>query len=429
MKILYNVQVSNTTVDEEGNFKWLLRNDACFNIAMGISECLLNLDEDLEITLKLPRLEDVYDIEDYLELPLFKNNYNFHIYEDKIPISPVTSRFHFNMYQHSKHINFFKQFDCIINDENTLTKNWRTFFNMIVKKDIPIISTNYFLDSPIAKKVPEKIRYYERQMESFINSDIVAFQCTDSKREALEACSLLYNEDVIKMIEAKSSVWGVGVHAKEIKEYNTDISSKIPIIYFGNRITESVNRYTNWHIYSEAIGEISNYCDIPFEAWILNPTRKITDEQRKEIMEKSDYQMSMIENDTVFTRENYLEFINKADIGVSLFTTEVHGGVTHCEALLAENILISPKINNYKKKFEGWDYPFLCDYDKSNPNKIPVVASLVNKIVKALEIWQNDNNKFKYYQKMCKMIGYETESYEKASERIMDDIKKVTEGK
>ena len=69
--------------------------------------------------------------------------------------------------------------DVMINDENTLTKNWNVSFRSI-GMHVPIMSTNYFLDSPLANKVDEKLRYYERQMESFIASDIAASRVNSS---------------------------------------------------------------------------------------------------------------------------------------------------------------------------------------------------------------------------------------------------------
>ena len=62
-----------------------------------------------------------------------------------------------------------------------------------------------------------------------------------------------------------------------------------------------------------------------------------------------------------FTREDYLKFINRAHISCNLFVTEVHGGVTHCEAMLAKNVLVVPNVNNYKTKFAktNYQYPYL----------------------------------------------------------------------
>ena len=85
-------------------------------------------------------------------------------YREHIPISPITSRYTFDFNNLMQNKQWFSDVDVMINDENTLTKNWNVFFKTIGIK-VPIMSTNYFLDSPLANKVDEKIRYYERQME------------------------------------------------------------------------------------------------------------------------------------------------------------------------------------------------------------------------------------------------------------------------
>jgi hypothetical protein len=421
MNIFYAVQVSNTTV-VDGKYKWLIKNDACVNIMKGIVSTILDKDPNLRFIIKLPTLSDVYDTQNYFSLFNLKYHSNIKFCTHIIPVSPIISRFSFNFdWFVDNWYNILQEIDCMINDENTLTKNWRVLFDYL-KLDIPIISTNYFLDSPIAKKVPEKIRYYERQIESFINSDINAFQCKASMNEAIEAMKLCYKNDIVNKVIKKSSVWGVGVYAKEILDYNTDKRFDIPTIYFGNRITDTANRYTNWDDFAGAIGIVSKYYSpLNFRAVILNPTKKLSDEQRKEILKLSNNKIEFIENDHQFPREEYLEFINKAHISCNLFTTEVHGGVTHAEALLANNIVIMPAINNYLTKFGSLDYPFLCKYNKKtmkiNRN------DLADKIISALTL---PDERRKFYAKIAKKVGYKNESFECAAPRIIKDIYKAT---
>ena len=56
-KIFYAVQVSNYTNTDIGP-KWLLRNDACTNIAVGIISTLLDQNDHYQFLIKLPREED-----------------------------------------------------------------------------------------------------------------------------------------------------------------------------------------------------------------------------------------------------------------------------------------------------------------------------------------------------------------------------------
>jgi hypothetical protein len=423
-KVFYAVQVSNYTI-VNGEPKWMLRNDACTNIMVGIVSTILeNHPGKFEFVIKLPFADHTNDVENLYDLFKEKYHKSINFLEDIIPISPVTSRFHFDtlgldiVYPY-----MLKDIDVMINDENTLTKNWRVFFNS-KGKNVPIISTNYFLDSPLAGKVDEKIRYYERQMESFINSDIAAFQCEAGRVEAMEAYDLLYKTQEIL---APQSVWGVGAHYAEISEYHTNDKFETPTIYFGNRISDTANRYTNYDTFAEAIGHLSKMTKIPFRAVMLNPTRKITSEQLDLIDTLSNGNVEVMPNSEKFTRQDYLEFINRAHISCNLFVTEVHGGVTHCEALMAGNMVVMPKVNNYWHKFDKAgksSYPLFCEVSDKNTAK-PDSYDLAHKIARALEMigTEEETN----IRNTCKHIGYEYESYERACDRIVNDINQVIE--
>jgi hypothetical protein len=421
-KIFYAVQVSNFTKLPDGSTKWLLRNDACTNIMVGIVSTILErYPQDYEFLIKLPAAADTSDVKSLDDLFKAKYRDRIEFYRDNIPHSPVTSRFHFDLLRYQKDKDLFSTIDVMINDENTLTKNWRVLFDSLGLQ-IPIISTNYFLDSPIAKKVPEKIRYYERQMESFINSDIAAFQCEAGKIEAMEAYDHLYKT---REPLAKQSVWGIGAHYAEISEYHTEEKFEIPTIYFGNRISDTANRYTNYDSFAEAMGILSTITNKPFRAIMLNPTRKITHEQRALIDKLSQGIVEVMPNEEKFTRNDYLEFINRAHISCNLFVTEVHGGVTHCEALMAKNMVVMPYVNNYKYKFDKADqsdYELFVGLDENNPHK-PNAKEIAEKCKLALD--SIGTTEELYLRETCHHIGYEYESYERACDRIVNDIEEL----
>ena len=421
-KVFYAVQVSNFTI-VNGEPKWMLRNDACTNIAVGIISTILeNHPGKFKFLVKLPFADHTNDVENLYDL--FKEKYhgNIEFLEDVIPVSPVNSRFHFDFFGLDiVYPLMLKDVDVMINDENTLTKNWRVFFNS-KGKNVPIISTNYFLDSPLAGKVDEKIRYYERQMESFINSDIAAFQCEAGRVEAMEAYDILYKT---KEVLAPQSVWGVGAHYSEISEYHTKDRFDIPTIYFGNRISDTANRYTNYDSFAKTIGILSTMTDTPFRAVMLNPTRKVTTEQLELIDKLSNGKVEVMPNHEKFTRKDYLEFINRAHISCNLFVTEVHGGVTHCEALMAGNMVVMPKVNNYMHKFDKaghLDYPLFCGISKDDNTK-PDVYDLAARINTALTFIGTETET--EIRDLCKHIGYEYESYERACDRIVNDIESL----
>ena len=422
-RIFYAVQVSNFTNTDIGPM-WLLRNDACTNIAVGIISSLLEKRDDYEFLIKLPFEDDCLDVDNLYEFFDSKYHDRISFMREHIPISPITSRYAFDM-NHYESIKYqFDDIDVMINDENTLTKNWNAFFQSI-GKNVPIMSTNYFLDSPIANKVDKRVRYYERQMESFMNSDIAIFQCEAGMNEALEAYDVMFkSRDNI----SKTSVWGVGCHAQEIMDNHTEDSFDTPTIYFGNRISDTANRYTNYDSFAESIGRLSEITDLEFDAVMLNPTRKCTEEQLEEINDLSRGHVNVLSNNESFTRKNYLEFINRAHISCNLFVTEVHGGVTHCEAMLANNVLIVPNVNNYKTKFDKIKdgvYPFLVGVDKDKTHK-PDIEQIAQCLKIALETFYEDRKEFDRLGEVCFGLGYAYESYEMASHRIQNDIDSLT---
>jgi hypothetical protein len=108
-----------------------------------------------------------------------------------------------------------------------------------------------------------------------------------------------------------------------------------------------------------------------------------------------------------------------------LFVTEVHGGVTHCEAMMAKNILVMPKVNNYLHKMlkaGQADYPFFTKIDQTNTHK-PDTTDVAMKLKEALD--SIGTLQEMQIRELCHQIGYEHESYESACERIVNDIRSL----
>jgi hypothetical protein len=421
-RVFYAVQVSNFTVIN-GQPKWLLRNDACMNICIGIvSSILEQYPEEFEFLIKLPAASDTSDVK-FLE-QLFDEKYRDRIefFRDDIPHSPVTSRFHFDMNRYEKYPEVFQNIDVMINDENTLTKNWRVFFQSI-GLDIPIVSTNYFMDSPISPKSNPKVRYYERQMEALISSDMFSYPVQSALDEALEAYDFMFKDRSHLGIP---TVWNIGAFYKEVAKGHVEKPKDKVTIYFGNRITDSANRYTNWHIFAEGIGHLSKLIDMTnVEAVILNPTRKVTDEQQQLINELSKGHVKVLSNNESFTREQYIEFINNAHISCNLFTNEVHGGLTHVEAMMAGCIMVAPALNDYLHKYKdsGIDrgnYPFLIQTEDRQINMNSFVQCLINAVHSAKN--KAFNNSMEYYSEMNKALAYKYASYENSANIIVKDL-------
>ena len=68
--------------------KWLLRNDACTNLAVGIISAVLDNRKDFEFLIKLPHEEDCLDCDNLFELFDEKYHDRVKFYRESIPISP-----------------------------------------------------------------------------------------------------------------------------------------------------------------------------------------------------------------------------------------------------------------------------------------------------------------------------------------------------
>jgi glycosyltransferase involved in cell wall biosynthesis len=422
-KIFYAVQVSNFTI-KDGKPKWLLRNDACMNICIGIvSSILESYPDEFEFLIKLPAAADCADVRSLEELFDQKYLNRIEFYRENVPISPVYSRFNFDFNYHYDSRKELEGIDIMINDENTLTKNWRVFFDSIGSR-FPIVSTNYFMDSPISPKSDTKIRYYERQMESLIASDMFAYPVDSALNEALEAYDFMFKDRKWLGIP---TVWNIGAFYKEIAKGHTEKKTDKIKIYFGNRITDSAGRYTNWHLFAEAIGKLSEIVDPnSFEATILNPTKKVTPEQFNEINQLSKGHVHVISNDSKFSREDYVKFVNEAHISCNLFTNEVHGGLTHVEAMMAGCILVAPNLNDYRFKYEDSgnleSYPFLIQTENKQIDMDSFVQCLSNAVHSA-----KNSELMNLYSEMNKSLAYKYASYENSANIIVQDLRTLIE--
>ena len=91
IKIFYAIQVSNFT-NRTGSPKWLLRNDACTNIAVGIISTILEkYSKNFQFIVKLPFPSECEDIEDLYELFDSKYHKNIKFYYEDIDLLPSST--------------------------------------------------------------------------------------------------------------------------------------------------------------------------------------------------------------------------------------------------------------------------------------------------------------------------------------------------
>lgn len=432
MKVLYAAQISNNTF-KDGKQKFVYETDACYNLCVGIINTLSEQNPDWTFLVLLPHERLGVDVYSHSDKFINKKRIQFITYGS--PIGPGNTRYHFDYeFWQDMAKNYFVDIDVMINDQNTLTKNWNMLFNE-VKLNIPIVSTNYFMDTPVSEKVPKKIRYYERQMESFINSDMTAHQSQANKAEAMTALNLLYKDSVAKEVESKATIWRTGLRASEVSKFKTDKRFDKITFYFGNRISDTANRYNNYHKYAQAIGVLQRdnteeVKDIDF--YLLNPTRKVTDKQLSDIKDWSNGKAIVMANDKDWNRKMYMQFIHKAHVSVNLFTNEVHGGVTHAEGMLANNIAIMPNVNNYKWKYEQTtaDYPFLVEPFTDEDGSLTITADdLAEKMLLAIKVIRDMPQRHSEYCELNRQLAYDYESYENACIQIKKDLEYLVEHK
>jgi hypothetical protein len=357
MNILYIVQPSNN--DGE---KWILQKDACFNIMRGIIQSFKNMYPDDSHIIVLPNSKQVNDINFY-SLDLWNDNIEYK--EIDYPVHSVLAKYHLDFNELARILppSVFDRVDIIINDMNTIVPALNAYMKFHVGKHIPIVSTNYFYDSISDKKIDNKYRYILRQMEALVMSDGLAFVCDEAQKQMFDDLRFMNIHQVFdktfEHLRQNSISLNIGGSYKEINEYKIQDTMREPIVYFANRITETVDRYTNWHVFAEAIGCIELYSNVKFEAFMTNPNNKASKKQIEEINRLSKGKIKLLD----LSREKYLEKINKASVSVNLFEREVFGGNSHVEALMAGNFVIMPYVNHYQSHFERYYSGYLSKID------------------------------------------------------------------
>ena len=124
--------------------------------------------------------------------------------------------------------------------------------------------------------------------------------------------------------------------------------------------------------------------------------------------------------------QKYVKFINDAHISCNLFTNEVHGGLTHVEAMMAGNIMIAPALNDYLHKYEDSnvreDYPFLlnCENRTIDMNNFVDTLEIAIKTAKA-----ESDRPLEYFSELNRSLAYKYASYEMSAEIITKDLRSL----
>ena len=359
MNILYILQQS--IYNNEG--KWISA-DSNVNMMSGMLREVLKNRPNWNFYILIGKLKDFADIKSYDEI---FNDSRVHFIEYNFPVDAFLSRQHFNVFDFDKMYKKLPKIDVVWNNITELSRNIKTYLSY-KKHDAKLITTCYWLDAPeIGEgKVDQSISYDWRQMDGFECSDLVVFTCESTKKAWIENAKKKFPiNKYLKPILNKSVIWDFGFSQAELNEYGGTAFDKKTILFL-NRLS-GIN-YTHHEEFIEALKILKKIrAKDDWQVVFTNPSQKISWEYLK-----ANVPNLYVYDEHTLTREKYIKLLWSGDISVHLYEKERYGGCSHREAVYTNNLIVSPKVFEYKR-IQGNNYPFYC---KVEPEKI---AKALNK--------------------------------------------------
>jgi len=349
MNILYILQQSIYDLDR----KWLTA-DSNIEMMRGIILKLLEK-TDWSFYILIGKLSDFGNIRSFDEIidtKKYPGRVNF--IEYNFPVDAFINRQNFDAFEFKRILFSLPKIDIIWNNITELSRNIKTclyYWNY----DCKIVTSCYWLDCPYINepKVPIEISYFWRQFDGFECSDLVTFTCDSTKKAFIEHSNKIFAKSFVDSIMAKSVVFDFGFNAFEIQQFCVEENEEPPIILFLNRLSE-IN-YTRHKEFIEAIKLLYRKRK-DFKVVFTNPSKKFSWDYLRENVPN----LFIIKQD-VLNREEYINLLWKSLISVHLYELERYGGVAHREAIATNNIVITPKCNEYLR-IQGDDYPYYVNY-------------------------------------------------------------------
>lgn len=333
------------------------------------------------------------------------NHPNVKFIEYNFPVDAFMNRQNFCVEAFDNVMRKYGDFDIVWNNIVELSRNIKTYL-YYKKSKAKLISCNYWMDCPEIReeKVDKLISYDWRQFDGFECSDLCAFTCQSTKDAFILNSQKRFASKHLWKILKKSTIWDFGYSSEELGGYG-NYPDTYPNILFLNRLS-GIN-YTHHEEFIKAI-QILYKKRKDFHVVFANPTQKIS----------WDYLIEEVPNlkiisDKTLTREEYKRMLWAGIISVHLFTSERYGGCSHRETLHCGNIVVTPKLYEYKI-IQGEKYPFYCD-NKCSPK------SIAKALDKALD------HKTWSLPKMWKEIDKRNKqsSFEVVSDKVVKDIKNL----
>jgi hypothetical protein len=328
-KVLY-IPFFSQQDKETGEF--ILESDSNMHIMRNIVKVLNGFECDVDVALPYEPSGIMIGDYNYKYFKPFNNN--------------VMQRYHFEA---NDYINLFSEkYDLIINNTPPVTKNIYATYYYLYKKFPKIVSITHFVDYPSMVKVPDKISYWSRQVDSAEVSNLSVFISSLSKKMFLEE-SGLDNSDKITVWKMSFSIEEIDLLINKVEKY------PVKTIVFPNRISST--GYSNHEIFIEAVNILWKKRK-DFQVIFTNTTKY--------------YSKNMINNSIPCAffvdtekRKDYLNMLSRSHVAVSLFLNDVHGGLAIRESIYCGCVPVVTNVYDYVNIVPE-DYSYFVESDLSN---------------------------------------------------------------
>jgi len=404
MNILYILQQSIYN----NNGKWLT-GDSNIQMMRGVLRELIKK-TDWNFYVLIADIKDFANIKSYKEIFEHKR---VHFIPYDFPINAFLLRQNFNVNSFDSLFKKLPKIDIVWNNISEISRNIKTFLKYYVGRDIKLITCCYWLDTPMIKgqeKIDKTVSYDWRQFDGFECSDLVVFTCKSTLKAFIKNAKRKFNNNFINKILKKSTIWDFGYSIKELNENKTKNKFTKKTIMFLNRLSD-IN-YTHHKEFIVAVNKLSKKRE-DFNVVFTNPSMKI----KFEDLEKNVRNIYLYSTNSL-TRKKYIELLWRGCISVHLYTKELYGGCASREAIECNNIIITPKVYEYRRIL-GEDYDFYISPGSNNEYK-----NLYKVLSKALDRY--DDFIISDYFKNIKERNRES-SFEYISNIVKSDIEKLYE--
>jgi len=294
-------------------------------------------DKDTTVTVILPDTDRIYDCDDIVYKTI-EEKARFIIDIDMFPNS-FAQRYTFDFVKLYNLIDL-KNYDVLINNEISLTRNWRAL-QLAQKADkLKIISWFHFVVFPNDLKVDANINYWYRELDGMLVSDAIFFQGKAVKDEVIKYLERNY-KNLAKVIRDKCYNVNFVYSYEDIMEHKIKKSYEKIIIIIPNRISIAT-RYSSHDLFIKVLNILAKKYD--FEVWFTNITQSVSTGELKNVCK---FKFKNLSESRVLNRTEYYKKLWEANI-VLVGLQDLHGGASLREAMAAKCLPIMPYMYEYK---------------------------------------------------------------------------------